>query len=367
MIKIWKSLPFPKYLVILVPTVAVLHFGHYTTPAVEFALSAGGILGLVIIIGMATEEVAIRLGDMWGGLLNATFGNVTELIIALFALGKGSYEIVRASITGSILGNMLLLLGIAMFAGGIKFKTQKFSRTGAAANIQMLAVCLVALVLPSVTLLFHELDPTLPAELAPAMAENVTLAVAILLLVVYFLSLLFSLWTHHYLFRSDESAHSEEPKWPVAGAVAVLFGTVALVALTSEIFVDSLDRMVHESKVPISELFLGVVVVAVVGNAAEGSVAVVAALKNKMELAFQVAMSSAIQIALLVTPVLVIASFIFTDQPMLLAFNPFEILALWAGVLIAGYALQDGESNWFEGAVMVVVYLLFAIVFWFHP
>ncbi len=367
MLKIWKSLPIFKYLTVFVPVVAVLHYGHYTTPTVEFALSAIGILGLVIIIGMATEEVAIRLGAMWGGLLNATFGNVTELIIALLALGKGSYEIVRASITGSILGNMLLLLGIAMFAGGLKHKTQKFSRTGAGASIQMLALCLIAMVLPSVTLLFHDLDPTLPAELAPKMAENLSLWVAILLLVVYFLSLLFSLWTHRYLFRGDESSHQEEPRWPVAGAVGVLLGTVALVALTSEIFVDALDRMVNESKVPISELFLGVVVVAVVGNAAEGSVAVVAALKNKMELAFQVAMSSAIQIALLVTPVLVIASFIFTNEPMILAFNPFEILALWAGVLIVGYAIQDGESNWFEGAVMVIVYVLFAIVFWFHP
>ncbi len=367
MVTIWKSLPFPKYLLLLVPVVVVLHFGHLSGPGVIFAVAAGAILGLVVVIGMATEEVALRLGDLWGGLLNATFGNVTELIIALFALGKGSYEVVRASITGSILGNVLLLLGIAMIAGGVRHKAQTFSRTGAAASIQMLAVCLVALILPSTILLFHELDPSLPAELAPKMAEHVSLWVAILLLVVYGLSLLFSLWTHRFLFRGDESARHEEPRWPVGIAVALLFGTVALVALTSDIFVDALDRLVHESHAPISELFLGVVVVAVVGNAAEGSVAVIAAFKNKMELAFQVAMSSAIQIALLVSPVLVIASFVFTDRPMLLSFNPFELLALWAGVLIAGYALQDGESNWFEGAVMVVVYAVFAVVFWFHP
>jgi len=365
--KVWGALPFPKYLIVMVPVAIVMHFAFRVEPWIEFGVAALAILGLVVIIGVATEEVALRMGDVWGGVLNATFGNVTELIIALFALGKGNYEVVRASLTGSILGNMLLLLGLAMFAGGLKFKTQKFSQAGAAASIQMMAVCLVALVLPSFVLLFRDLDPTLPAEMAEEMATNISLWMAVLLLVVYALSLIFSLGTHRFLFRGDEASHSEEPRWSLRMAIGLLFGTVVMVAFTSDIFVDALDRMVHESHVPVSEIFLGVVVVAVVGNAAEGSVAIAAAMKNKMELAFQVAMSSAIQIALLVSPVLVIASFIFTDKPMLLAFNPFELLALWAGVLIAGYSLQDGESNWFEGAVMVVVYLLFAIVFWFHP
>ncbi len=364
---IWRTLPFPKYLLLMLPVTMGIHYARAAGPITEFICAAAAILGLVVVIGAATEEVALRLGAVWGGLLNATFGNVTELIIALLALNKGSYEVVRGSITGSILGNLLLLLGLAMFAGGIKNKSQTFSRTGAATSVQMLALALFALVIPSVTLHFHQFDPTLPAAAAPGMATKLSLAVAIILLVVYVLNLIFSLKTHAFTFRTDEAHSGEEPKWSLRTAVILLVLTVVAVALTSEVFVDALDRMVHESKVPISEMFLGVVVVAVVGNAAEGSVAVLAATKNKMELAFQVAMSSAIQIALLVSPVLVLASFIFTDKPMLMAFNPFELLALWAGVLISAFALNDGESNWFEGAMMVMVYIAFGCVFWFHP
>jgi Ca2+:H+ antiporter len=363
---IWRTLPFPKYLLVMVPAALGVHHAHALTPLWEFCLAGAAILGLVVVIGSATEEVAMRLGAVWGGLLNATFGNVTELIIALLALNKGSYEVVRGSITGSILGNLLLLLGLAMFAGGLKFKTQSFSRTGAAASVQMLALALFALVIPSVTVHFHLFDPALTPQSAQGMATRLSLAVAIILLVVYGLNLVFSLWTHAFTFRSQES-HAEKPRWSLRAAVAVLLATVVCVALTSEVFVDALDRMVHVSRVPVSEMFLGVVVVAVVGNAAEGSVAVLAAVRGKMELAFQVAMSSALQIALLVSPVLVLASFIFTDRPMLMAFNPFELLALWAGVLISAFALNDGETNWFEGAMMVMVYLAFACVFWFHP
>lgn len=363
---VWRSLPFPKYLLAFVPIALVVHFAHLSTPTVEFGLSAAAILGLVVVIGSATEEVAMRAGAVWGGLLNATFGNVTELIIALMALHKGAYEVVRGSITGSILGNLLLLLGLAMFAGGLRNKTQAFSRTGATASVQMLAVSLFALVIPSVTMLMHPFDAQITPEYAPVMAEKLSIAVAVILLVCYGLNLVFSLWTHRFTFRTAEG-HVEKPKWSLGTAIVLLCGTVVLVALTSEIFVDSLDRMIHESEVPISEMFLGVVVVAVVGNAAEGSVAVLAAWKNKMELAFQVAMSSAIQIALLVAPVLVLASFFLASEPLLLAFNPYELLAIWAGVLISAFALNDGESNWFEGAMMVLVYIAFACVFWFHP
>jgi Ca2+:H+ antiporter len=363
---IWRTLPFPKYLLVMVPVALGIHFAHAATPLVEFICAGVAILGLVVVIGTATEEVALRLGAVWGGLLNATFGNVTELIIALLALNKGSYEVVRGSITGSILGNLLLLLGLAMVAGGVKNKTQTFSRTGATASVQMLALALFALIIPSVTLHFFQFDPALTTGIARTMATKLSLAVAIILLVVYALNLIFSLKTHAFTFRTDQG-HQDAPKWSLKAAVILLVLTVVAVAFTSEAFVDALDRMVHESKVPVSEMFLGVVVVAVVGNAAEGSVAVLAAYKNKMELAFQVAMSSAIQIALLVSPVLVLASFIFGEKPMLMAFNPFELLALWAAVLISAFALNDGESNWFEGAMMVMVYIAFGCVFWFHP
>jgi Ca2+:H+ antiporter len=197
--------------------------------------------------------------------------------------------------------------------------------------------------------------------------EKLSLGIAVLLLVVYLLHLLFSLWTHSFTYRTDQAAHTEAPKWSLKAAVIVLVVAVVLVALCAEAFVASLDQMIHEGSMPLSEMFLGVVVVAVVGNAAEGSVAVMAAAKNKMELAFQVAMSSAIQIALLVAPILVVASFLFASTPLTLAFSPLELLALWGGVLIAAFTLQDGESNWFEGAMLLAVYAAFAMAFWFHP
>jgi Ca2+:H+ antiporter len=363
---LWRALPFPKYLLVLVPAAMVLHFGHLAGPVAQFLVAAGGILGLVVVIGMATEEVAMRLGPVWGGLLNATFGNVTELIIALMALGKGAYTIVRASITGSILGNSLLLLGVAMLAGGIRHKTQTFSRTSASTSVQMLAVSLFALVIPSVTGLVFRLEGLSAPDGYRATIEHLSLSVALVLLLVYVLHLVFSLYTHRFTFRTEEGAH-EQPKLPLWLAVTALLGTVVLVALTSDVFVAALDEMVRVTKVPVSEMFLGVVVVAVVGNAAEGSVAITAAYKGKMELAFQVAMSSALQIALLVGPLLVVLSFVIAERPMTMAFSPFELLALWAGMLISAFTLQDGESNWFEGAMLVAVYLCFALVFFFHP
>ncbi len=366
MTAIWRSLPFPKYALPVAPLVLVLHFMHIGGALTHFILAAVGILGLVVVIGAATEEVAMRIGAVWGGLLNATFGNVTELIIALLALKHGSYEVLRASLTGSILGNLLLLLGLAMVAGGIKHKKQTFSRTGAAASVQMLALALFALVIPSVTYHFRGVMDLPPEEVGPVV-EKLSLGIAILLLVVYVLHLVFSLWTHNFTYRTEEGAHKEEPKWSLKAAIIVLVLAVVLVALSAEAFVASLDHMIKDGSMPLSEVFLGVVVVAVVGNAAEGSVAVIAAAKNKMELAFQVAMSSAIQIALLVAPVLVVASFLFAATPLTLAFSPLELLALWGGVLIAAFTLNDGESNWFEGAMMVAVYIAFAMAFWFHP
>jgi len=366
MLNAWRSLPFPKWLLPLVPVSLVMQFAHLGSPLAHFVISALSILGLVVVIGAATEEVAMRMGSVWGGLLNASFGNVTELIIALVALKHGSYEVLRASLTGSILGNLLLLMGLAMVAGGIRHKTQTFSRTGAATAVQMLALALFALVIPSVEVHFHGLFPNLPdAEVQP-LAAKLSLGVSILLLVTYGLHLVFSLWTHAFTFRTEEAPY-EEPRWSLKAAVGVLVVTVVLVGLCSESFVGSIDLAIESGALPMSEMFVGVVVVAVVGNAAEGSVAIMAAWKNNMELAFQVAMSSALQIALLVAPLLVVASFVLTDNPLTLAFSPFELLALGAGVLIAGYTLNDGESNWFEGAMMLAVYCAFGLAFWYSP
>lgn len=353
-----RSLPRISGLVLLAPVAALLEFtGIHGVPL--FIVSALAILGTVTLIGKATEEIALYAGPVWGGLLNATFGNVTELIIALFALRAAEVEIVRSSITGSILGNLLLVLGAAMVYGGLKYKTQTFSRTGANVNVGMLWLCVIALMIPSLVTFAPFLDPSLDKAQAASLARHASLAAAIILLACYGLNLVFSLWTHRFALMPGE-LEEEHPTWTRGQAIGMLLAATVLVAYLSEVFVGSLEG------VPIPRLFLGVVIVAVVGNAAEGAVAIWVARDNKMELSFQIAMGSCLQVALMVAPVLVIASYLM-GKPMTLAFNVFELAFIAAGVLISSSALADGESNWLEGAMFLAVYIFFALVFWFHP
>lgn len=337
-----------------------------------FVISGLAILGTVTLIGKGTEEIAIYTGPLWGGLLNATFGNVTELIIALFALWKGPemYGIVLGSIVGSILGNLLLVLGAAMLYGGTKYQTQKFSRTGASVNVGMLWVVLITLIVPSLVHIAYHIAPDAFEDLnrkdADKLVEDVSMAAAVILLVLYGLSLLFSLSTHRFLLMPDPDHHHEKADWSKAMAIGMLLGATLCVAYLSEAFVGSIEHMKKHNQVNMSEMFIGVIVVAVVGNAAEGMVAVWVARENKMELSFQIAMGSCLQVALMVTPVLVIASY-FMGDIMPLAFDPFMLMSLAAAVAIASAALDDGESNWLEGAMFLAVYIFFAIVFWYHP
>jgi len=404
----WKTLPkLGVLLAVGLPLVIALQVSHGSAIWL-FVASAAAILGTVTLIGKATEEVALYAGPLWGGLLNATFGNVTELIIALFALNAGLYEVVRASITGSILGNLLLVLGAAMVYGGTKYPTQKFNRTGAHANVGMLWVTLLILMTPALVHLvavIPDLDPQLAAavaegavadgdiaveageagageaaagangatlvELAAEYTDEVSLVGAGILLTLYVLMLIFSLRTHRFLLRSDET-HHEAPEWSIKVAAGVLLGATLCVAYLSEAFVHAIEMYQSlDGAFQISELFLGVIVVAVVGNAAEGLVAVWVARENKMELSFQIAMGSSLQVALLVAPVLVFASGFLNGwgpgELMTLEFSPFELLSLAAAVLVAGNALSDGESNWLEGAMFLGMYVFFALVFWFHP
>lgn len=357
-----KTLPRLSVLALLVPVVFGLHLAGWGGLGM-FVLCGVAILGTVTLIGKATEDYATYAGPVWGGLLNATFGNVTELIIALFALKEGLHDLVRSSITGSILGNLLLVLGGAMVYGGAYHPTLKFSRTGASANVGMLVLALVTLAVPSFVQIGWRADPTLDASMAEKLTGQSSLAAAITLLVIYVLGLVFSLRTHRFLLMPAQT-DEEEADWPKGLAIAVLLGSTVAVAFLSEIFVESIKHVIEVLKV--SEMFVGVIVVAVVGNASEGMVAVVVARRDKMDLAFQIAMGSCLQVALLVAPALVLASYAF-GQPMSLAFNVFELLALGSGVLIAGYALIDGETHWLEGAMFLAVYGFFAAVFWFHP
>lgn len=361
-----KSLPKISILALGLPLVIFMHLTGTGGHVGLFLACCATILGTVTIIGKSTEEFSLYTGPVWGGLLNATFGNVTELIIALFALKAGLFDIVRSSITGSILGNLLFILGAAMVYGGMKYQTQTFTKMGASVNIGMLVLTIVTLVVPSFIPIISKLhlDNELSPEVAKSLTQHASLAAAIILLSIYFLSLIFSLKTHRFMLM-PQVEEEETPEWSKTQAIIALFVATVSVAYLSDVFVDAINGLLASYN--ISKLFVGVVVVAIVGNAAEGSVAIWTARENKMDLSFQIAMGSCLQVALMVAPVLVIASYFIGPAPMTLEFSMFELLFLGAGIAISSTALIDGESNWLEGAMFLAVYAFFAMVFWFHP
>ena len=332
---------------------------------VVFATSALGIIPTAALMGRATEELAARSGPGIGGLLNVTFGNAPELIIALFALGQGLHEVVKASIIGSIIGNILLVLGAAMLAGGIGREKQTFSKTSASVQTSMLLLAAAALVMPAIFELVEGKGLPLPgAELVDygSTVEHLSLAVAVVLIVTYVAGLFFSLKTHRDIFNPE---YGDEGTWGWSTRKSVLALAVAgvLVGVMSEVLVGSISEASHA--VGLSEFFIGVIVVAIVGNAAEHWVAVLVAMKNKMDLAVNIAIGSSAQVALFVAPVLVLASFFIGPHPLALVFNGFELGAILLAVLIANYVTQDGESTWFEGVQLLAVYVVFGIAFYY--
>jgi Ca2+:H+ antiporter len=330
-----------------------------------FATSALGIIPTAALMGRATEELAARSGPGIGGLLNVTFGNAPELIIALFALGQGLHEVVKASIVGSIIGNILLVLGAAMLAGGIGREKQTFSRTGASVQTSMLLLAAAALLMPAIFELVEGKGLPLPgAEIVDygSTVEHLSLAVAVVLIVTYVLGLVFSLKTHRALFN-PEYGDEDSLGWSTRTSVLALAIAGVLVGVMSEVLVSSISDASHS--VGLSEFFIGVIVVAIVGNAAEHWVAVVVAMKNKMDLAVNIAIGSSAQVALFVAPILVLASFFIGPHPLALVFNGFELGAVLIAILIANYVTQDGESTWFEGVQLLAVYLVFGIAFYY--
>lgn len=355
----WLSL-----LLVFVPISVVVEALHLPD-AWLFLTAALAIVPLAGLIGQATEHLASRVGPGLGGLLNATFGNATELIIALFALRAGLHEVVKASISGSIIGNILLVLGLSMLLGGWGRQKQTFNRTNAGASAAMLFLAVVALVMPAVydLAVFGSLTRSAPA------IELLSLLVAIVLLATYFASLVFSLKTHRNLFTSvpmsgEDGDEEHGQRLSLRNGVVLLTLATALTAVESELLVQGISGITHA--LGVTEFFVGVIVVAIVGNAAEHSSAVLVAMKNKMDLAVNIATGSSTQIALLVAPLLVVASFLF-GRPMSLVFNAFEIVAVALSVLIVAVVSLDGESNWFEGLQLVAVYVVLAVVFFFVP
>jgi Ca2+:H+ antiporter len=330
-----------------------------------FAASALGIIPTAALMGRATEELAARSGPGIGGLLNVTFGNAPELIIALFALGQGLHEVVKASIIGSIIGNILLVLGAAMLFGGLKREKQTFSRTSASVQTSMLLLAAAALVMPAIFELVEGKGLPQPgAEMVNygSTVEHLSLAVAIVLIATYVAGLFFSLKTHRALFN-PEYEDEDSWGWSTRTSVLALAGAGVLVGVMSEVLVGSIEEASHA--VGLSEFFIGVIVVAIVGNAAEHWVAVLVAMKDKMDLSVNIAIGSSAQVALFVAPILVLASFFLGPHPLALVFNGFELGAILIAILIANYVTQDGESTWFEGVQLLAVYVVFGIAFYY--
>jgi Ca2+:H+ antiporter len=355
----------PYLLVPLIPVAVVLELMH-ASATVVFAASALGIVPTAALMGRATEELAAKSGPGIGGLLNVTFGNAPELIIALFALNEGLQEVVKASIIGSILGNVLLVLGAAMLAGGLRREKQTFSATAAGVQATMLLLAATAMVMPAIFELVEGKGlPSPGAEVVDygSEVEHLSLAVAIVLMLSYVAGLVFSLKTHRAIFNPPYEAEEDTWGWSVRTSVIALAIAGVLVGLMSEVLVGSITEA--SESVGLSEFFIGVIVVAIVGNAAEHWVAVLVAIKNKMDLAVNIAIGSSAQIALFVAPVLVIASFFIGVGPMALVFNGFELGAVLLAILIAQYVTQDGESNWFEGVQLLSLYTILGIAFFF--
>jgi Ca2+:H+ antiporter len=349
-----------RALLVFVPATAVASFAG-APDLLEFVLACLAVVPLAGLIGEATESLASRMGPGIGGLLNATFGNAAELIIAAFALARGLDSVVKASLTGSVIGNLLLVLGASFLAGGIRYPVQRFNRTAVGAGASLMVLASMGLVIPAI---FHKLvgASDLRAE------HGLSLAVSVILVLAYGLSLVFSLVTHRDIFNPKhvDMSHAihEGAAWSSRKAFLVLFVSTAFVAWMSEVLVGAVE---HASRaLGLTEIFVGVMVVAIVGNAAEHSTAVFMAWKNQADLAVGIAMGSALQIALFVAPVLVFASYL-RAEPMDLLFSPLEVAAVILAALLARMVAEDGESNWLEGAMLLIIYAILGVAFYFLP
>ena len=360
-------------LLVFVPVALALEYLFHLGGTAIFVTSALAIIPLAGILGLATEKLAEHYGAGVSGLLNATFGNAAELIIALVALDAGLHDLVKASITGSIIGNTLVVFGLAALLGGLRHPVQAFNRTAASMGATLLLLSAVGLVVPAI---FHGIASESPVRVE----RTLSLEISVVLMTTYLLSLVFTLRTHSQLYaggvsgadaktadaESVETVHEAvEPRWSRGRAIGTLLGAAALVGWMSELLVGA----VHDAgeALAMTEVFLGVIVIALVGNAAEHSTAVLMALKNKMDLAVHIAIGSSIQIALFVAPLLLFLSYAVGPAPMDLHFTGLEVLAVALSVVIIAQVADDGKSHWMEGVQLLAVYLILALAFYHLP
>jgi Ca2+:H+ antiporter len=342
---------------LFIPLTIIIEYLHYD-PLWIFLGSAASIIPLARWMGIATEELSFKLGEGLGGFMNATFGNATELIIAIFALQRGLVDVVEASITGSIVSNFLFVLGLAFLYGGWGKEKQNFNAVAAGTNASLLTIAIMGLVLPATFSLVSSNTEFL-------ILEEVSIAVAILLMISYLLSLFFSMRTHKHLYiggkhKDNDAEHSRH--WSANKSVTVLLTATLAVAFMSEILVGVIEHVAEAAH--LSEFFIGVILIPLIGNAAEHLTAVTVAGKDKMDLALNIAVGSSTQIALFIAPLLVFISLLM-GHPMLLVFNELEVVSVAVSVFILDNIVRDGESHWMEGVLLIISYFIIAIVFFF--
>ncbi len=332
--------------------------------SVVLVVSAVAVVPLAAVMSEATEHLAARSGPGLGGLVNVTFGNAPELIIAMFALGRGLQEVVKASIVGSVVGNALLVLGAAMLAGGWGRTRQRFDRTLAQTQSGMLLLTVVALNLPAVIVLAHH--ARLPGVSTTRVrfgggVNGASVAVACILIATYVAGLVFSLLTHREVFNPAREEAAEEP-WSLRRSLLTLLAAAAAVAVVSDVLVSSIEQASRQ--LGLSPFFIGAFVVAIAANASEHYVAVVAAVRDKMSLAVSIAVGSSAQIGLFVAPILVLVSYVVGPAPMAMIFNPYEIAALLTAGIVATVLVSDGETTWFEGVQLIALYAVIGVIFY---
>ena len=349
-------------LLVFAPVSLILEHVMHASGMVIFITSCLAIIPLAGLMGRATEQLAETMGEGIGGLLNATFGNAAELIIAIVALRAGLHDLVKASITGSIIGNVLLVFGASALYGGLKFEQQNFNRTAASLSVTLLVLSAISLLVPAI---FHIVAGNQTGRVTET---TLSLEIAVVLLVTYVLSLVFSLRTHRHLYVGEAGPHTDEltptGKSTLRAVILLLVATV-FVAILSELLVGAVEETAKTFGM--NDVFVGVILVALIGNAAEHSSAVLMAGRNKMDAVITIAVGSSIQIALFVAPVLVLLSYLIAPRPMDLRFTTLEVVAVGLSVWIISLVAQDGESHWMEGVQLLAVYVILALAFFWLP
>lgn len=342
---------FLKYMLIFIPISFIAKFMN-ASGAIMFILSCLSIVPLAGLMGEGTEQISFYSGPKIGGFLNGTFGNATELIISFFALKQGLFDIVKSSIAGAVIGNVLLVVGASMLAGGLKFKTQKFNEKVSEVTSSMLLFAVLGLCIPA--LFTHTVDPAL----LNTRYEGLSVFVAVVMIIIYILSLVFSFSTHKDIYNT-EATQEGSPKWSLKKSILILVVVTILIAIESEFLVNGVEPIT--ASLGWSEFFVGIILIPIIGNAAEHTTAIIMARKDQMDVALEIALGSSLQIILFVAPILIFISLFF--KPMSIVFNEFELVALIASVVIANKVSHDGECNWLEGVQLLAVYLIISASF----